>query len=179
MAQEKETTRLRPEETLFKLLLEKGVTLAVAESCSGGLLAHRLTNVPGISEVFLLGVVSYSNTSKIRVLGVDTWTLKAKGPVSPDVALQMSMGVQRLSGSSLSLGITGIAGPGGGTKLKPVGTVYMGLYIPGMGLTKTRHFLFQGERNAVKAQAAEAGLRWMCHVLDSEFSFRGHGHQEV
>ena len=143
------------------------MTIATAESCSGGLLAHRLTNVPGISEVFLLGVVSYSNQAKARVLGVDARVIELRGAVSAEVALQMATGVQRLAGSSFGMGITGIAGPTGGTEEKPVGTVYMGISLPGMGIAEVRHFLFQGNRVQIKAQTTDRALNWACRVIEA------------
>ena len=156
-----------PEKQLFRLLLEKRMTLATAESCSGGLLAHRLTNVPGISEVFLLGVVSYSNGAKAQVLGVDDGVIAAKGAVSPEVAGQMAAGVRALAGSSLGIGITGIAGPGGGSAEKPVGTVYMGLDLPARGIREVRRFQFEGGREAIKFRTTDQALLWMCGVLEA------------
>ncbi len=154
------------EERLFRLLRARGLTLATAESCTGGLAAHRLTNVPGVSEVFLLGVVSYSNEAKARVLGVDADVLAAKGAVSAEVAIQMAEGVRDLAGSDLGIGITGIAGPTGGSAEKPVGTVYMGVSYPAKGVAETRRFRFEGDRIAVKTQTAEAALSWLCCVLE-------------
>ena len=155
-----------PETQVFHLLLEKRMTLATAESCSGGLLAHRLTNIPGISEVFLLGVVSYSNSAKARVLGVDAGVIEGRGAVSPEVAGQMAAGVQALAGSSLGVGITGIAGPGGGTAEKPVGTVYMGLSLPEHSIREVRHFLFKGDRESIKLQTTDKALAWICEMLE-------------
>ena len=153
------------EEEVYWLLLEGKKTLATAESCSGGLLAHRLTNVPGISEVFLLGVVSYSNDAKVRVLGVDASIIKSRGAVCAEVARQMAEGARRVAGSDLGIGITGLAGPTGGSKEKPVGTVYMGISCPEKGITETRHFRFDGDRISVKEQTAEAALQWLRRVL--------------
>jgi len=154
------------EERLYRLLLEKGKTLATAESCSGGLVAHRVTNVPGASEVFLLGVVSYSNEAKVKVLGVDDEVLQVKGAVSAEVAIQMATGVRELANSDLGVGITGIAGPTGGSKEKPVGTVYMAVSYPDTGVAEVRRFQFDGDRRSVKSQTAEAALQWLCRVLN-------------
>jgi len=154
------------EERLYRLLLEKGKTLATAESCSGGLVAHRVTNVPGASEVFLLGVVSYSNEAKVKVLGVDDEVLQVKGAVSAEVAIQMATGVRELANSDLGVGITGIAGPTGGSKEKPVGTVYMAVSYPDKGVAEARRFQFDGDRRSVKSQTAEAALQWLCRVLN-------------
>ena len=153
------------EERLYHLLLEKGKTLATAESCSGGLVAHRITNVPGVSEVFLMGVVSYSNEAKVKVLGVDVETLESKGAVSSEVAIQMATGVRELAGSDLGIGITGIAGPTGGSEEKPVGTVYMAVSYPDKGIEEVRLFQFDGDRESVKSQTAEVALQWLCRVL--------------
>ncbi len=153
------------EEEVYRLLLERKKTLATAESCSGGLLAHRLTNVPGISEVFLLGVVSYSNAAKVKVLGVDADVIEAQGAVCAEVARQMAEGVRRVAGSDLGIGITGIAGPTGGSREKPVGTVYMGISYPEGGTLEARHFRFEGNRVSIKEQTAEAALRWLRRVL--------------
>jgi len=156
---------IKPEEELYRLLLERSTTIATAESCSGGLLAHRLTNVPGASRVFLLGVVSYSNEAKARVLGVDAGVIKEKGAVNPEVAIQMAEGVRKLAGSDLGIGITGVAGPTGGTKEKPVGTVYIALSLPEMEIAEARHFLFEGDRESIKFKTTDAAIQWACHIL--------------
>jgi nicotinamide-nucleotide amidase len=153
------------EEDLFKLLLKRGKTLATAESCTGGLLAHRLTNVPGVSEVFLLGVISYSNEAKVKVIGVEAEVIEAIGAVSAEVAIQMAEGIRNLAGSDLGIGITGIAGPSGGSREKPVGTVYMGLSYPEKGVSESRLFHFTGDRVSVKTQTAEAAFQWLYHAL--------------
>lgn len=110
-----------------RLLLEKGLTLAVAESCTGGGLGDALTDIAGSSAYFLGGVIAYSNAVKEAVLGVPHALLEEEGAVSPEVAIAMAEGARRLIGADLALSITGIAGPGGGTESKPVGLVYIGL----------------------------------------------------
>jgi nicotinamide-nucleotide amidase len=115
------------EEVVIELLREKNATLVVAESCTGGLLADRLTNVPGSSAVFLEGSVTYSNEAKARTLGVPLELFSSVGAVSKDVARAMAEGALKRSGATYSLSTTGIAGPAGGTPEKPVGTVYIGL----------------------------------------------------
>jgi nicotinamide-nucleotide amidase len=115
------------ESTLVRGLTERKQTLAVAESCTGGCISNRLTNVPGASAVFRAGLVTYSNEAKQKYLGVRAQTLEAHGAVSEPVAREMAEGVRRETGSDFSLAVTGIAGPSGGTKLKPVGTVFIGL----------------------------------------------------
>lgn len=110
-----------------ELLLEKNVTLSLAESCTGGLIASRLTSIPGISQVFNRGIVSYSNEAKIENLGVKPETLSQYGAVSRQTAIEMASGVRKLANTDLGLSVTGIAGPGGGTDEKPVGLVYVAL----------------------------------------------------
>lgn len=118
------------EATIIRLLSEGKRTLALAESCTGGCIAHRLTNVPGASAVLLAGVVSYSNAAKQKFLGVQEETLKANGAVSEAVAREMVEGVRRETGADYALSVTGIAGPSGGSQAKPVGTVFIGLAGP-------------------------------------------------
>jgi nicotinamide-nucleotide amidase len=113
------------ETRLVKLLAKRKETLAVAESCTGGCLAHRVTNVPGASKVFPGGVVAYSNEMKQKFLGVRAGTLARHGAVSGAVACEMAEGARKKFGTDYSIAVTGIAGPSGGTKAKPVGTVFM------------------------------------------------------
>jgi nicotinamide-nucleotide amidase len=114
-------------ETLVRQLTQKGQTLALAESCTGGFIANQLTNVPGASAAFLGGVVSYSNDSKQTLLGVRAATLDAEGAVSEAVAKEMAEGARARFGADFAVSVTGIAGPAGGTEIKPVGTVFIGL----------------------------------------------------
>jgi nicotinamide-nucleotide amidase len=115
------------ETVVLRLLRERKQTLALAESCTGGCLAHRLTNVPGASRVFQGAVVAYGNAAKRKFLGVRARALAAHGAVSEVIARQMAEGARKRFGADFALGITGIAGPGGGTKHKPVGTVFIAL----------------------------------------------------
>lgn len=115
------------EEVLVRLLTERKQTLALAESCTGGFIAHRVTNVPGASAVLLAGLVTYSNAAKEQFLGVRPSTLAAHGAVSEETAREMAQGVRDRVGADYGLAVTGIAGPGGGTPDKPVGTVYTAL----------------------------------------------------
>jgi nicotinamide-nucleotide amidase len=115
------------EETVVGLLSKRNKTIVVAESCSGGCIAHRLTNVPGASAVFLAGLVTYSNAAKQKFVGVREETLTAHGAVSEPVAREMAEGARRETGADYALSVTGIAGPAGGTQAKPVGTVFIGL----------------------------------------------------
>jgi nicotinamide-nucleotide amidase len=118
------------EQTIIRLLTERKQTLTVAESCTGGCIAHRLTNVPGASAVLLAGLVTYSNQAKQQFLGVNAETLAAHGAVSKPVAKEMAEGAKRALGSDYGISVTGIAGPGGGTPEKPVGTVFIGVAGP-------------------------------------------------
>lgn len=115
------------EDAVVRLLTEKRLTVATAESCTGGLLAKRITDIPGSSAVFHMGVVTYANEIKTKLLGVPEEILKQYGAVSPQTARRMAVGVRERSGSDFGIGITGIAGPGGGTPEKPVGLVYLAL----------------------------------------------------
>ena len=127
------------ETVVIKLLAERGQTLGMAESCTGGLLAHRLTNVPGASTVLLAGFVTYSNQSKQELLGVQSATLASHGAVSELVAQEMAEGARRGTGAHYALSVTGIAGPTGGTSTKPVGTVFIGLAMPAETVVE-RHY---------------------------------------
>lgn len=146
-----------PLETVVgRLLRQKRTTLSVAESCTGGLIQHRLTEVPGASDYFVGGVVSYANAIKNTVLSVPADTLKKHGAVSPQTAGLMAGGIRRFTGSRLGLAVTGIAGPTGGTKQKPIGLVYVALDTGRS--TLLRRFLFSGSRSQIKFKASQAAL---------------------
>ncbi len=144
------------EEVVAGTLQMNRATIAVAESCTGGMVAERLTNVPGSSSYFLGGVVSYSNDLKTTWVGVPAEIIEAKGAVSSEVAVAMADGIRRRAGSTLGLSITGIAGPGGGTSEKPVGLVHMAL-ADEKGAHE-RGFRFPGDRERIRNQAAQAAL---------------------
>ncbi|MEW5900563.1 MAG: competence/damage-inducible protein A [Acidobacteriota bacterium] len=144
------------EEVAGRMLKKNRKTLAVAESCSGGLLSHRLTNIPGSSSYFLAGAVAYSNVSKVDLLGVPSDLLEAHGAVSFPAARAMAEGIRRRAGADYGLAVTGIAGPGGGTAEKPAGLVYTALAWPGG--SEVRRNLFLGPREQVKAQSAQKAL---------------------
>jgi len=147
----------RPLEAVVgELLRERHLTIAVAESCTGGLLASRLTDVPGSSEYVELGVVCYSNTSKTELAGVPASLIAEHGAVSEPVARAMAEGIRQRAGTSIGVGVTGIAGPGGGTEQKPVGTV--SIAVAGDGETRVRTFQFIGGREMVKFQASQSAL---------------------
>jgi nicotinamide-nucleotide amidase len=115
------------EAVVVRLLSEQGKTLAIAESCTGGLISHRVTNVPGASQVLLSGAVTYANTAKEQVLGVPPEMLGEHGAVSEPVAQAMAQGARHMRGADMAIAVTGIAGPGGGSPDKPVGTVFIAL----------------------------------------------------
>lgn len=145
------------EAQVVRLLTERGLTLAVAESCTGGLIGHRLTNVPGSSACFLGGVVAYHDRAKAGILGVDEDVLTREGAVSEAVAVAMARGVRRLLDADLAVGVTGVAGPSGGTPEKPVGTVFMAL-ADRSGETFARQCRWEGDREENKARSAQAAL---------------------
>ena len=138
------------------LLRERGLTIAVAESCTGGLLASRLTDVPGSSEYVERGVVCYSNRSKTELLGVAEELIGEHGAVSEPVARAMAEGVRARARTDIGIGVTGIAGPGGGTPEKPVGTVAIAVVVADEARVRT--FQFIGGREMVKFQAAQSAL---------------------
>jgi nicotinamide-nucleotide amidase len=144
------------EQAVGKRLAARGLTLAVAESCTGGLVGHRLTSVPGSSAFFERGVIVYSNRAKAELLGVPDEILRTHGAVSRPCAEAMVRGICARSGTPCGLSITGIAGPDGGTPSKPVGTVFIGLAVP--GVVETRHFRFAGGRASVKWQSSQMAL---------------------
>jgi nicotinamide-nucleotide amidase len=151
------------EEVVGRRLREQRLTLAVAESCSGGLICHRLTNISGSSDYFLGGVVTYSNQAKMDLLGVATDILDQKGAVSLETAAAMAQGVKELFHADFGLAVTGIAGPTGGTPEKPVGLVFMGLATP-KGVDTRRH-QFPGDRDMVKTLTAQTALDWLRREL--------------
>jgi len=144
------------EEEVGKLLTQLGQTLAVAESCTGGLMTHRLTNIPGSSNYLERSVVSYSNQAKESLLGVSAQTLRTYGAVSLQTAKEMAEGIKRLAHTDIGFSLTGIAGPSGGTEEKPVGLVFMSLSHP-VG-TQGFRFQFYGDRETIKWRSAQAAL---------------------
>lgn len=144
------------EEAVVSLLKEKGLHLSLAESCTGGLISHRITDVPGSSEVFETGYTVYGTPAKVRLLGVSQETLDRCGVVSRETALEMAEGAKREAGSDYALGVTGIAGPTGGTEETPVGSVWIALAGPSGSTATFYHFI--GERERVKRSASQAAL---------------------
>jgi nicotinamide-nucleotide amidase len=137
-------------------LRARGYSLAIAESCTGGLVGHMLTREPGASDFLLVDAVTYANSAKTRLLGVGEEVLRGHGAVSAEVAAAMAEGVRRVSGADVALSLTGVAGPSGGTADKPVGTVYLAVASP-KG-TEVKHRVFGGDRLHVQTLAAYAGL---------------------
>jgi nicotinamide-nucleotide amidase len=139
-----------------RCLRRKGLSLAIAESCTGGLVGHMLTREPGASDYLVVDAVTYANSAKAGLLGVDEDVIRAHGAVSVEVAAAMAEGVKRVSGAELALALTGIAGPTGGTAAHPVGTVFLAVSGPAGTTVKERHFV--GDRSQIQTLAAYAGL---------------------
>ena len=154
---------MRLEKKIAQILIHQKQTLATAESCTGGLLAHTLTNVPGSSAFYLLGVVAYNNAAKTGILKIPASLIKAQGAVSAEVAKRMALGARKILNTDYGIGITGIAGPSGGTKAKPAGLTY----IAASNLHKTivQRFHFKGTRLRNKKQAVAAALRILGQML--------------
>jgi nicotinamide-nucleotide amidase len=151
------------EDSIVQLLTARQQTLALAESCTGGFIANRITNVPGASAVLWGGVVSYANEAKQQWLGVQAGTLAAHGAVSEETAREMAAGARRAAGSTYALAVTGIAGPGGGTEEKPVGTVFIGLATP-QGVT-ARKFFNRFDRETFKQVTSQQALEWLRRAM--------------
>jgi PncC family amidohydrolase len=159
MTNHQQLTTNRPaplEVTVGQWLLQHHLTLSTAESCTGGLIGHRLTNVPGSSDYFLGGVIAYANEIKKRVLGVSHQTLETHGAVSAETAIEMARGARRLLNTDMAISVTGIAGPGGGTFDKPVGLVYIALAAP--DFERVERFVWNQDREEI-LESAEAALR--------------------
>lgn len=147
------------EEALGEVLREKKGTIAIAESCTGGLISHRITNISGSSEYFERGVVAYSNKAKIDYIGVSEEILSSCGAVSSETAMAMAYGIKKAANTTFGLAVTGIAGPGGGTAEKPVGLVFIAIAGPnGIEVTGSK---FDGDRITIKVKTAEAALTWL------------------
>jgi len=158
-------SRVTFEEAIGQLLLQHNLTLAVAESCTGGLVGHRLTNVPGSSAYFVGGVMAYSYDAKERLLGVQHNTLYDHGAVSEPTAREMARGVRRALGADVGVSVTGIAGPGGGLPGKPVGLTWIALSAH--DVERAESYVWDGDRAANKQQSAEAVLTLLKQYLES------------
>ncbi len=158
------TDALPPEAVLANRLIMRGETLALAESCTGGLVSHRITNVPGSSRFFLAGFVTYGNRAKTTVLGVDQGTLDGHGAVSRETVEAMALGAKRVACADWAAAVSGIAGPEGGTAEKPVGLVYVA--VTGPRGTRIASHRFVGEREEIKGQSATAVIAMLLEVLE-------------
>ena len=157
---------MSPEEEAVQILMEKGYDITTAESCTGGMIASTLINVSGISEIYREGYITYANEAKHKLLGVKEETLKAYGAVSEQTAYEMALGAAKAADARVSLAVTGIAGPGGGTKEKPVGLVYIGCNIDG-NVTVSKN-LFQGDRLTIRKQATQKAIALLLTCLQEE-----------
>lgn len=142
---------------VIEIFREKGLSLALAESCTGGMIAETITNVAGASDIFYGSAVTYVNGAKEHILGVARETLEKHGAVSSECAEEMACGARRVYGADVAMSVTGIAGPGGGSEGKPVGTVWFGLATKDGAETFRRRF--DGDRAAVRRQTVEEVLR--------------------
>jgi len=153
-----------PEVKLGRLLVEKGLTLAVVESATGGLISHRITNVSGSSAYYKGSITAYSNEIKLKLAGVRIETLVSYGAVSSQVAIQMACGGRRALKADICIADTGIAGPGGASSEKPAGLVYIA--IADSTVSQSRRYIFSGTRQANKDHFADAALGWLVEYLE-------------
>ena len=153
---------------LGRLLRSSGRMLAVAESCTAGLLAGAITAVPGSSEYFLGGVVAYHNTVKTRLLGVASGLIESRGAVSAEVAHAMAQGALKRFSADVSIAVTGVAGPGGGSRAKPAGTVWVAVAVRGEGVRYSHRFRFRGDREKVRREAVRSSLAAAADVLSGK-----------
>lgn len=154
------------EEKVFELLKRHKITLATAESATGGMIASMLVNVPGISEFFQEGYVTYSNDAKVKMIGVDRSLIDTYGVVSSEVAENMAISAAKTAGTDAALSVTGVAGPDGGTKACPVGTVYIGCFFKGE--TVVEHHVFAGGRFEVRQAAANRALELLKEQMEND-----------
>ncbi len=156
-------TEVPLEVVVGRWLLQYHLTLGTAESCTGGLIGHRLTEVPGSSEYFLGGIIAYSNEIKERLLGVSHATLEAHGAVSAETAIEMARGARRVLGTDIAVSVTGIAGPGGGTVDKPIGLTYLALAAA--NYERVEKFVWDTDRSGNKWASSEAALQMLRDYL--------------
>ena len=154
-------------EVLYEVLKSKNMTIATAESCTGGMIGAALTSVSGVSECYGFGVVTYANEAKEKLLGVSHTTLETVGAVSYETACEMARGALNLSGADIAISVTGIAGPGGGTDEKPVGLVYIGIAQKN-GEVKAYKNNFSGSRDSVRAQTVVKALKLAIKTVKGE-----------
>jgi len=156
------------EEVVGQLLIQRQQTLALAESCTGGLISHRITGVAGSSAYFLGAAITYSNAEKTRALGVSPETLTRVGAVSQETALEMSQGIRRRTGADIGLSVTGVAGPSGGSPDKPVGTVWMSICQENFHRAKLLHLMVLTDRERIVQGTAQAALNWLRQRLSHD-----------
>ncbi len=156
-----------------RALRSRGWMLAIAESCTGGLVGHMVTREAGASDFLLMDAVTYANSAKARLLGVDEETIRWHGAVSPEVAAAMAQGAKRVSSADVGLSLTGIAGPSGGSEEKPVGTVYIALARPD-GAVDVKHFTLAGDRARIQTLAAYTGLQLVRELCMSRLPEQSH-----
>ena len=150
---------------IARILLIKGQTLSIAESCTGGLLANQLTNISGSSAFFWLGIIAYDNKAKVKILKIPPSIIKKHGAVSLPVAKLMAQNVRKILNTDFGIGITGIAGPKGGTKDKPVGLVFIAVASKKEEILEKCHF--KGSRLSIKAQAAQKALKMLLKIIET------------
>ncbi len=160
---------MKLEKLIGDLLKKKGWTISISESCTGGLICDRITNISGSSDYFMGGMVNYSNESKVKHLGIPLNYIKRYGAVSPQVAKKMAQGVQKAFNTTFGLSTTGVAGPTGGTKRSPIGRVFIGLSSGKR--TWVRKLDLKGSRREVKEKAAEKSLQFFYEVLGKKTAF--------
>lgn len=153
---------------VYELLKKHHLTLSTAESATGGMIASMLVNVPGVSQFFTEGYVTYSNDAKVKMIGVDAALIEEFGVVSKEVAENMAISVSKTANSDAALSVTGVAGPDGGTTECPVGTVYIGCFCK--GTTTVEHHVFCGDRQAVRSQTAKRALVLLMECIETFIS---------
>lgn len=160
--------KTRLEEALKEAIISRGLKLAAAESCTGGLVSHRITNISGSSEYFPGGIVAYSYEAKVNLLGVSWDTLNAQGAVSRETVIEMARGARKLFGADIGISVSGIAGPTGAMPGKPIGTTWLGLST-GTG-EWARRFVWDGGREQNKQYSSEAALQFVLDYLEGKLS---------
>jgi nicotinamide-nucleotide amidase len=155
---------MRLEDKVSEKFIRRAKTLAIAESCTGGLISDRLTNRPGASAFFLTGIIAYDNAAKVKILKVPRALLRKHGSVSEPAAMAMARGVRQILNADYGLSVTGIAGPAGGSAAKPVGLVFIA--VSSKQKTTAHKFAFKGKRLAVKKQAAETALKMLAQAFE-------------
>lgn len=146
-----------------KLLISKNKTISVAESCTGGLISNKLTNIPGSSKYFKMGLVAYRNEVKINILGVLKKTIENFGAVSSETAVEMASRIKNISNSDIGVGITGIAGPDGGSNYKPIGTVFISLAFDDKVIFKK--YKYEGDRLEIKEKTSQSLFNMLFDIL--------------